>query len=75
MSPRLFSVTARKVIRVFEAIGFERIRQSGSHATFRHPDGRWTIVSIHPGKTIPRGTLCKILRDAGLTVEEFIELL
>lgn len=75
MSPRLPSVTARKVIRVLEAIGFERIRQSGSHATFRHPDGRWTIVSIHPGKTIPRGTLRKILRDAGLTVEEFIELL
>ena len=60
---------------MLEAIGFERIRQSGSHATFRHPDGRWTIISIHPGKTIPRGTLRKILRDAGLTVEEFIELL
>jgi len=74
MSPD-FPLTARKVIRVLEAIGFERIRQSGSHATFRHPDGRWTIVSIHPGKTIPRGTLRKILRDAGLTVEEFIELL
>ena len=75
MSPRLPSVTARQIIRVLEAIGFERIRQSGSHATFRHPDGRWTIVSIHPGKTIPRGTLRKILRDAGLTVEQFIELL
>ena len=75
MSSRLPSVTARQIIRVLEAIGFERIRQSGSHATFRHPDGRWTIVSIHPGKTIPRGTLRKILRDAGLTVEQFIELL
>jgi predicted RNA binding protein YcfA (HicA-like mRNA interferase family) len=75
MSPRLPSVTARQIIRVLEAIGFERIRQSGSHATFRHPDGRWTIVSIHRGKTIPRGTLRKILRDAGLTVEQFIELL
>ena len=75
MSPRLPSVTARQVIQVLEAIGFERIRQSGSHVTFRHPDGRWTIVSIHPGKTIPRGTLRKILRDAGLTVEQFVELL
>jgi predicted RNA binding protein YcfA (HicA-like mRNA interferase family) len=75
MPPRLPSVTARQVIRVLEAIGFERIRQSGSHATFRHPDGRWTIVSIHPGKTITRGTLRKILRDADLTVEQFLELL
>ena len=67
MSPQLPSVTARQVIRVLEPIGFERIRQSRSHATFRHPDGRWTIVSIHSGKTIPRGTLHKILHDAGLT--------
>jgi predicted RNA binding protein YcfA (HicA-like mRNA interferase family) len=75
MSPRLPSVTARQVIRVLEATGFERIRQSGFHVTFRHPDGRWTIVSIHPGKTIHRGTLRKILRDADLTIEQSLELL
>jgi len=72
---RLPSLKARQVIRVLESIGFERIRQSGSHVTFRHPDGRWTIVSVHPGKTIPRGTLRKIIRDTGLTVEEFLEKL
>jgi predicted RNA binding protein YcfA (HicA-like mRNA interferase family) len=49
------------------------IRQSGSHATYRHPDGRWTIVSIHPGKIIPKGTLRKIIRDTGLTVDEFLQ--
>jgi predicted RNA binding protein YcfA (HicA-like mRNA interferase family) len=57
MADKLPLVTARQVIAVVERIGFQRIRQSGSHATFRHPDGRWTIVSVHPGKTIPRGTL------------------
>ncbi|RMF32629.1 MAG: type II toxin-antitoxin system HicA family toxin [Chloroflexi bacterium] len=72
---RLPSLKARQVIRVLESIGFERIRQSGSHVTFRHPDGRWTIVSVHPGKMIPRGTLRKIIRDTGLTVEEFLEKL
>ena len=56
---------------VLESIGFRRIRQSGSHATYRHPDGQWTIVPVHPGKTIPKGTLRKIIRDAGLSVEEF----
>lgn len=75
MGPRLPSVKSHQVIKVLEAVGFERIRQSGSHATFRHSDGRWTIVSIHPGRTIRRGTLRKIIRDAGLTVEEFIEML
>lgn len=68
-------VTARQVMKVLERLGFQRIRQSGSHATYRHPDGRWTIVSVHGGKTIPGGTLRKIIRDTGLTVEEFSELL
>jgi predicted RNA binding protein YcfA (HicA-like mRNA interferase family) len=75
MPDKLPSVRARQVIKVLEAVGFQRIRQSGSHVTYRHSDGRWTIVSIHPGKTIPKGTLRKIIRDAGLTVEEFVELL
>lgn len=68
-------VTARQVMKVLERLGFQLIRQSGSHATYRHPDGRWTIISVHGGKTIPGGTLRKIIRDAGLTVEEFSELL
>jgi len=68
-------VTARQVMKVLERLGFQRIRQSGSHVTYRHPDGRWTIVSVHGGKTIPGGTLRKIIRDTGLTVEEFSELL
>ncbi|MBC7264075.1 MAG: type II toxin-antitoxin system HicA family toxin [Chloroflexi bacterium] len=75
MPDKLPSVQARQVIKVLEALGFQRIKQSGSHATYRHPNGRWTIVSIHPSKTIPKGTLRKILRDAGLTPEEFVDLL
>lgn len=75
MSLRLPDVRSGQVVRVLEALGFLRIRQSGSHATYRHPNGRWTIVSIHPGKTIPKGTLRKIIRDTGLTVDDFVELL
>ena len=59
---------------MLEKLGFSRIRQSGSHAVFRHTDGRWTTVPIHPGRDVARGTLRKILRDAGVTVEEFEEL-
>lgn len=75
MPDKLPSVEARQLIKVLEAIGFQRIRQSGTHATYRHPDGHWTIVSIHRDKTIPKGTLRKIIRDARSTIEEFIELL
>ena len=75
MAGNLPQVRPREVIRVLESLGFQRIRQSGSHAAFRHPDGRWTTVSIHPSKTIPTGTLRKIIRDAGLTPEQFVEML
>lgn len=75
MGSKLPVVTARQAMKVLEHIGFQPIRQSGSHVTYRHIDGGWTIVSVHPGKTVPKGTLRKIIRDAGLTVEEFVDLL
>jgi len=59
------------VIKNLEKLGFKRIRQNGSHAIFYHPDGRWTTVPIHKGKDIAKGTLHKILKDVGLSYEEF----
>ena len=53
--------------------GFVQVRQSGSHKILRHTDGRQTYVAIHPG-TLPTGTFHKILKQAGLTLEEFRKL-
>lgn len=63
-----------EVMRVLERLGFLRVRQSGSHAVFRHPDGRWTTAPVHPGRDVAKGVLRKILRDAGVTQEEFERL-
>jgi predicted RNA binding protein YcfA (HicA-like mRNA interferase family) len=59
---------------VLEKLGFAFIRQSGSHAIYRHSDGRWTTVPIHKGRDLGKGILGKILKDAGLTVDEFERL-
>ncbi len=75
MIPRLSPAKPAQVVKVLKRVGFRLVRQSGSHAVYRHPDGRWTTVANHPGKTIPKGTLRKIIRDAGLTVAEFNRLL
>lgn len=56
-----------ELIRVLEKLGFEKIRQSGSHAIFKHPEGRWTTVPVHKGKDVAKGTLRKILKDAEIT--------
>jgi len=70
MSARLPSLSARQVISLLRRRGFVRVRQSGSHAIFRHPDGRRTTVPIHGKRDIGRGLLHQIMKDAGLTVED-----
>jgi len=54
-----------------ERLGFQLVRQAGSHAVYHHPDGRMTVVPQHPGKDIAKGTLRKIIREAVTTVEKF----
>ncbi|WP_225896043.1 type II toxin-antitoxin system HicA family toxin [Dendronalium phyllosphericum] len=56
-------------------IEFQVRRQKGSHVQMESENGRLVTIPVHPGKTISRGLLRKILRDAELTREEFIALL
>ncbi|MCS6937175.1 MAG: type II toxin-antitoxin system HicA family toxin [Candidatus Bipolaricaulota bacterium] len=67
----MFPAKPEEVQRILEKLGFQRIRQSGSHVVYRHPDGRWTTLPIHSGKDVAKGTLRKIIRDLEITVDEF----
>lgn len=73
MSPALPQVSGREVIRALEVAGFEPRSTKGSHAKLRHPDGRVVIVPLH--RSLARGTLASILRQAGLSVTDLLELL
>ncbi|MFN0127733.1 MAG: type II toxin-antitoxin system HicA family toxin [Verrucomicrobiales bacterium] len=64
---------AKEVLRRLKRAGFEERRQSGSHLVLRHEDGRQTYVPMHTGD-VPTGTFRAILKQAGLTEEEFREL-
>ncbi|MEW5814786.1 MAG: type II toxin-antitoxin system HicA family toxin [Spirochaetota bacterium] len=64
---------ASEVLRKLGKAGFIEKRSSGSHRVLRHPDGRQTYVSMHPGD-IPSSTLRSILKQAGMTEEEFKRL-
>ncbi len=68
---KLRPARSAQVAKVLERLGFVLIRQSGSHAVYRHEDGRWTTVPLHGGKDLGKGLLRKILKDAGLSVEDF----
>ena len=73
MSPSLPDLPVRKVTRALAAVGFVYVRTKGSHAVYRHPNGR--VVVIPERSTVKRGTLGSILRQADLTPAEFLKLL
>jgi predicted RNA binding protein YcfA (HicA-like mRNA interferase family) len=66
---------AKKIIKVLSKLGFEVVRKRGSHVILKHADGRLTVVPVHAGEEIGSGLLNKIIKDAGLSKEEFIKLL
>ena len=63
----------REVTKILEQLGFEEVRQKGSHKQFRHADGRATTVPFHVGRDISPILLRRIAGDIGLTVGEFLQ--
>ncbi len=55
--PKLPVIKARELIKVLNKLGFYKHHQVGSHAQFKHPDGRRITVPIHPGKDITKKPL------------------
>lgn len=73
--PKLPVIKPRELIRVLEKLEFFEFHRVGSHAQFKHFDGRRITIPIHQGKDIKSGTLRGIIKDINLTVEEFIKIL
>ncbi len=70
---RLPIVGFRQLERVLLQLGFQAVRQKGSHVFYRHPDGRTTTVPNHPGRDLARPLIREILREIELTTEEFLK--
>lgn len=68
---KLSPLKAREVIMILRQLGFQKVRQKGSHAFFSHTDGRTTVVPIHQGKQIGRGLLRSIFHDIKISPDEF----
>ena len=68
-------VSGEQVIEAFGKVGYERDRQRGSHVVLRHVSAPHRRLSIPLHKEIAKGTLRAIIREAGLTVDEFSSLL
>lgn len=69
--PKLYS--SSEIESVLKKLGFLFITQKGSHAKFKHKDGRIVILPMTK-KEIPFGTFRSILKQANITQQKFEEL-
>ncbi len=72
---RLPVVDFKTMDRLLRKLGFDPIRQRGSHVFYRHPDGRTTTLPSHPGRDLARPLVREILREIEITVEQYREYL
>ena len=72
---RLPLVDAKEMEKILHKIGFEKTRQKGSHAFYRHADGRTTTVPFHSNKKLARPLIRAILNEINITIEEYNELI
>ncbi len=71
---RLPVLYPRDLIKIANKLGFEEVRQKGSHKTFLHPDGRILTIAFHSNKPIPVGLLNKIVKhELRISREEFMQ--
>lgn len=65
-------LSGRKVVRAFERLGWQVARQKASHIVLVKP-GEIATLSVPDHKEVARGTLRSLIRDANLTVHEFLK--
>ena len=70
--PKLPRISGAEVMRALRRLGFEQVRQSGSHVIMRR-ESRGCVVPLHA--EIKVGTLAGVLRQAEVSTEEFMRAL
>jgi predicted RNA binding protein YcfA (HicA-like mRNA interferase family) len=65
-------LTPSEVAEILRSLGFELVRQRGSHQQFRDARGRCTTVPAHKSRDIAPPLLRQIAKDIGMTVQEFL---
>jgi len=70
---RLPVCSGTDVVKAFRQLGYELDHQTGSHMILRHSSGRRLTIPNH--RELAKGTLRALIREAGLTKEQFVALL
>jgi predicted RNA binding protein YcfA (HicA-like mRNA interferase family) len=71
---RLGSYRGDQVVKAFQRAGWTVARIRGSHVILVKKDSDVTLsIPVHKGKTVKRGTLRDLIKDAGMSIEKFLE--
>ena len=68
-------VSGTEVVKAFRKLGYELDEQHGSHMILRSVDPPHRRLSVPNHRELAKGTLRVLIRESGLTVEEFAKLL
>jgi len=68
-------ISGREVVSALLKVGYERDRQKGSHIVLRQVIYPYRRIVVPDHREVAKGTLRKIIKQVGLTVEEFKQLL
>ena len=74
MSSKPPLLSGQKILKAFQKLGYYKVGQRGSHIKIRNDEKEITLI-IPDHKEVDYWTLKGILKDAELSVEEFISLL
>jgi len=73
--PKLPVISGRELVKLLRKVGYEVDHQTGSHIILRHKEPPHRRLTIPDHKEIAKGTLRAIIKQAGLTREEFEKLM
>ena len=74
--PNIPIVTGQKLIKILLKKGFKLNRVSGSHHILVNQAEHLTVsVPVHKGKTLGKGITLAIIKDSGMSIEEFLKLI
>ena len=67
-------ISGREALSAFRRLGYEVDRQKGSHIVLRHREPPFRRLTVPDHRELAKGTLRALIREAGITVEEFTSL-
>ena len=68
---KLQLINAKSMEKLLMNLGFDKVRQKGSHAFYRHGDGRTTTVPFHISKDLARPLIREIISEINISVDEY----